>query len=91
MMDIRISTYNCCSLRTNIEVIRSIVDKKFDLIFLQEIFITEDRLGDIAYIDDNYECRIAAIYSEKSLKSYRERYEGGLVCSLCGEKIFIIR
>ena len=81
MTDIRISTYNCCSLRKNIEVIRSIVVKKFDLIFLQETLITEDRLGDIAYIDDNYESvGSAAVYSEKSLKSYIGRYEENLLC-----------
>ena len=80
-MNIRISTYNCCSLRKNIGVIRSIVDKKFDLFFLQETFITEDRLGDIAYIDDNYESvGSATVCSEKSLKSYRGRCEGGLIC-----------
>ena len=48
---------------------------------MQETFVTEDRLGDIAYIDDNYlSVGSAAVYSEKSLKSYRRRCEGDLVC-----------
>ena len=80
-MKLNIATFNCCSLRKNINLIRELSEKSYDLIFLQETFILEDRLGDFEYIDENYEnLGVAAQYSEKAISSNAGRAEGGLAC-----------
>ena len=54
-MDITVVSYNCCSLRKNIDVIRELADRRIDIIFLQETFLTEEKLGELDFIDGNYE------------------------------------
>ena len=80
-MELRITTYNCCSLRKNIDIVRQLCLEKYDLIFLQETYVTEDNRGDINYTDEYYECvGSPAIYSEKCLLSASGRCQGGLLC-----------
>lgn len=81
IMELSSITYNCCSLRKNIDIVRQLCLDKYDLIFLQESYVTEDKMGDINYIDESYECvGSPAIYSEKCLLSVSGRCQGGLVC-----------
>ena len=77
--DIKICTFNCCSLRKNIDLVRGLAASDFDIIFLQETFVTEDKLGLLDYIDENYDCfGVPAIFSEKSLVACAGRPEGGM-------------
>lgn len=77
--DVKICSFNCCSLRKNIDLIRNLTDGYNDVIFLQETFVTEDRLGILDFIDENYECiGVPAKYSEKSLTANAGRPEGGM-------------
>ena len=65
-MDITVVSYNCCSLRKNIDVIRELADRTIDIIFLQETFLTEEKLGELDFIDENYESvGVGATYSER--------------------------
>ena len=80
-MDIRICSYNVCSLRKNIDVVRELTENKFDIVFLQETFVVDDKLGEIDFIDEFYESvGVGAIYSEKSLTSVSGRPMGGMAC-----------
>lgn len=80
-MDIKVCTYNCCSFKKNIDIIRSLTECNYDFIFLQETYIVEDRLGDIDFISEEYTgLGVPATYSEKCLESNAGRCEGGLVC-----------
>ena len=80
-MDISFCSYNCCSLRKNIDIVRQLTEKKYDFIFLQETFVTEDKLGQLDYIDENYESAgLSAVYSEQSLVSMSGRPRGGMAC-----------
>ena len=80
-MDIRICSYNVCSLRKNIDVVRELTENKFDIVFLQETFVVDDKLGQIDFIDEFYESvGVGAIYSEKSLTSVSGRPMGGMAC-----------
>ena len=65
-MDIRLCSYNVCSLHKNIDVVRKLTENKYDIIFLQETFVVDDKLGEIDYIDEFYESiGVGAVYSEK--------------------------
>ena len=80
-MDLKICTFNCCSLRKNINLVRKLTSDSFDIIFLQETFVLEDRLGDLEFIDENYDCvGLAATYSDRALTTNAGRAEGGLAC-----------
>ena len=81
-MELKLCTYNCCSLRKNIDLIRELVDdKSFDILFLQETLLLEDRLGDLAYINENYDAvGTGSVYSEKALVANAGRSEEGLAC-----------
>ena len=75
---LRLCTFNCCSLRKNIDLVRGLADARYDIIFLQETFITEEKLGELDFIDENYNCVGApATYSEKAVKAGAGRPEGG--------------
>ena len=90
-MALRICTYNCCSLMKNIDVVRDLANNRYDLIFLQETMLPENRIGDLAFIDDNYEVvGIPAVYSEKALESCAGRCEGGVACMWSREANFQI-
>ena len=79
IMDLKLCTFNCCSLRKNIDIIRELCDNKFDIILLQETFITEDKIGILDFIDERYECiGVPATYSEKVLAANAGRPEGGM-------------
>ena len=81
MNELNICSYNCCSLKKNIDVIREITSKNTYLIFLQETFISDDDLGIINFIDENYGgIGVGAKYSEKSIVTASGRPMGGLVC-----------
>ena len=41
----KLCSFNCCSLRKNIDVVRSLTQEEYDLIFLQETMVVEDKLG----------------------------------------------
>ena len=88
---LRICSFNCCSLRKNIDLVRQLADCCNDIIFLQETFVIEDKLGILDFIDENYECvGVAATYSEKSLISNEGRPEGGMAIlwkKNCGFKV----
>ena len=80
-MDLKICTYNCCSLRKNINLIRGLTEDSIDIVFLQETLLLEEKLGDLAFIDENYDSvGVGAIYSEKALAANAGRAEGGLAC-----------
>ena len=80
-MDLKVINFNCCSLKKNIDVIRKLTNEGYDIIFLQETLLLEDRQGDLAFVDERYESAgIGAYYSEKALKSNAGRAEGGLAC-----------
>lgn len=78
-LNIKLCTFNCCSLRKNVDLVRGLAGSGFDIIFLQETFVTEDKLGLIDYIDENYDCfGVPATFSEKSLVACAGRPEGGM-------------
>ena len=80
-MDLSICSFNCCSLRKNIDIVRELALNEFDVIFLQETFLTEDKLGLLDYIDEDYECvGVGAVYSERALFSVAGRPQGGMAC-----------
>ena len=65
---LKICTFNCCSLRKNIELIRELSDDGYDIIFLQETFLIEDKMGELDFIDENYECiGVGGAFSEKTV------------------------
>ena len=69
-MELKVCSFNCCSLSKNINVIRKLTEEKYDLIFLQETFITDEKLGDLDYIDDHYQSiGVGAKLSQRSLVS----------------------
>ena len=80
-MDISVCSYNCCSAAKNIELIREIVSKNVDIIFLQETLVTYDNVGIFDCIDENYKhFAVGAVYSQKSIESASGRPSGGLCC-----------
>ena len=44
-MELKVCSFNCCSLRKNVNVIRKLSEEKYDLIFQQETFITDGYEG----------------------------------------------
>ena len=54
--NLKICSFNCCSLRKNIDLVRDLTNGCNDIVFLQETFVTEDKLGILDFIDENYEC-----------------------------------
>ena len=79
--DLKICTFNCCSARSNFEIIKGLCSEGFDIIFLQETFLIEEKLGLLDHIDYNYHSiGIPAVYSENVLSSLKGRPSGGLAC-----------
>ena len=77
--NLRICTFNCCSPRKNIDLVRLLVDDNYDVIFLQETFVVEEKLGQLDFIDEKHDCiGVPAVYSEKVLVAGAGRPEGGL-------------
>ena len=87
----KVASYNCCSLRQNIDIVRALTDDNLDLIFLQETMVVEEKLGLFDYISEDYDsiC-VAAEYSEKALRSGRGRPSGGLAILYRKNPIFKI-
>ena len=56
IMELKLCTFNCCSLRKNIDIVRELTNNKYDIILLQKTFITEDKIGMLDFIDERYEC-----------------------------------
>ena len=80
-MNFSICSYNCCSLNKNIDVIRELTNEQYDLIFLQETLVTEDRMGELQFIDENYEAvGVCSVFSDIALETNAGRSEGGLAC-----------
>ena len=80
-MDLKICSFNCCSLSKNIDVVRDLASQDYDLLFLQETFVTDGRLGDLNFIHENYEAvGSGSVYSERAIESNSGRSEGGLAC-----------
>ena len=80
-MDIQICSYNCCSVVNNIDVVRELTAREIDIIFLQETFITDDKLGLFDFVDENYESVAeGAVYSEKAIATAAGRPQGGIAC-----------
>ena len=53
----------------------------YDSIFLQETLVVENRLGELSFIDENYDVvGLSSVYSDKALKSNAGRSEGGPAC-----------
>ena len=78
-MELKLCTFNCCSLWKNIDIVRELTNNKYDIILLQETFVTEDKIGMLDFIDERYECiGVPAIYSEKVLSSNAGGPEGGM-------------
>ena len=81
MIEFSICTYNCCSLNKNIKVVRELTENNIDIVFLQETFITDKKLGIMNYIDENYSnFSFGAHFSEKSIINVSGRPMGGLAC-----------
>ena len=77
--ELKICTFNCCSLRKNIDLVRELTSCHFDIIALQETFVVEEKIGQLDFIDENYECiGVGATYSEKVLTAGAGRPEGGM-------------
>ena len=80
-MDIKICSYNCCSLNKNIDIVRSLTSSNLDIIFLQETFVTDEKLGILDFVDERYNCIGAGAYfSDKCLGEATGRPMGGLAC-----------
>ena len=79
-MYFNICTYNCCSLIKNIDIIRELTKKNIDIILLQEIFITEDKMGVINFIDEDYHIIGVPIYfSDRNITKVTSRHMNGLM------------
>ena len=52
-MEFKVCTYNCCSLSKNIDIVRQLSSNNIDIIFLQETFIIDEKLGLLDFIDEN--------------------------------------
>ena len=88
-MNFSICTYNCCSLNKNIDVVRELANERYDLIFLQETLVTEDRMGELQFIDENYEVvGVCSVFSDKALETNAGRSEGGLACLWRKDSLF---
>lgn len=80
-MDIKICSFNVCSLRKNVDIVRNLAECKFDVIFLQETFVVDEKLGELDFIDEFYESvGVGAVFSERSLVSMSGRPQGGMAC-----------
>ena len=78
-MNFSICSYNCCSLRKNIDVIRELTDRNIDVILLQETFVIADDLSILQFIDENYNSiGVGATYSDDAVINVRGRPMGGL-------------
>ena len=76
---LKMCTFNCCSLKKNIDLVRDLASGQFDIIALQETFVVEEKLGHLDFIDENYECvGVPAVFSEKVLTAAAGRPEGGM-------------
>ena len=81
MSVITLCSYNCCSLKNNIDIIRNLTDQNIDIVFLQETFVTKNHLSILDFVDERYgSIGVGAIYSDKSLESGSGRPMGGLAC-----------
>ena len=81
MSQLKICSYNCRSARSNFEIIKNLTNDNYDIIFLQETFLTNDILGMLDNINNNYNSiLVPAIYSDKVLENLRGRPSGGLAC-----------
>ena len=79
VMELKLFTFNCCSLQKNIDIVRDLTNNKYDIILIQETFITEDKIGMLDSINERYGCiGVPTIYSEKVLTSSTGRPEGGM-------------
>ena len=68
-------------MNKNIDIIRKLTDRSYAIIMLQETMLTNERLGDLGFIDENYESvGVGATFSEKSLESMSGRPQGGMAC-----------
>lgn len=77
--NIKICSYNCCSLVKNIDVIRELSALHYDLIFLQETMLLDNKLGMLDFIDENYESvGVAATLSDRALAALAGRPQGGM-------------
>ena len=79
-MNLNVSSYNCCSLVKNIDIVRKLTEMH-DIVFLQETFITNDNIGILDFVNENcYTISVGALYSEKSMLSMSGRPMGGMAC-----------
>ena len=79
IMDVSICSYNCCSVKKNIDIIRELTNKKVDIIFLQETFLLNDNLSHLEYVDENYfAVGVGATYSESAIVNVNGRPSGGM-------------
>ena len=70
-----------CSLRKNVDIVRELTKNKIDIIFLQETFTVDEKLGELDFIDEFYESvGVGAVFSDKSLVSMSGRPKGGMAC-----------
>ena len=76
-MNLSICSYNCCSLRKNIDLIRELTDKNIDIILLQETFVIADDLSILQFIDENYDSiGVGATYSNDAVMNMKGRPMG---------------
>ena len=91
-MELKICSYNCCSLNKNIDIVRHLTSKNLDIIFLQETFVTEEKLGMLDFIDERYNSIGASAYfSEKCLTGLTGRPMGGLACLWRTDALFSVQ
>ena len=94
-MELKIVSYNVCSLEKNINIVRELCNEEYDLILLQETFLMEHKLGFLDGIHVDYSSYgVGAILSDQSLTAMAGRPMGGLAClwrkssTLSIEKVF---
>ena len=91
-MKLKFASFNCCSLKKNIDLIRKLTSDEIDLVFLQETFITDNDLSLLDFIDENYHSLgIGAVYSQKSIESCAGRAMGGMACLYRSNAVFNVK
>ena len=88
-MDLKLCSFNCCSMNKNVDIIRELTERSYDVIMLQETMLTDEKLGDLGFIDENYESvGVGATFSDKSLESMSGRPQGGMACLWKSNSLF---
>ena len=79
----KVYTYNCYSIRKNIDIVREILRKDIDFLFLQETLVPDEKLAILDYIDKNYDSiNVDATFYDNSILNCTRLAIGGLILFL---------